>query len=154
MRSTGLGSDKYQLLLFIGLTQPWLKPAGSGFEPARFRFPDLSPWEADALLIQPPRLGVVGGGGGGGGKQATAASQRDATERLTTLHCTKRTSNGKLSSAISLAMRQVAAPVPGSSKSVHAEFNNSVQWNSDKHARENSYKTKTNNKITFKYIPN
>ena len=37
----------------IGLTRHGVKPAGSGFEPARFRFPDLPAWEADTLLIQP-----------------------------------------------------------------------------------------------------
>ena len=41
----------------IGLTQPGHKVenAMSRFEPVTFRFPDLPEWEADALLIQPPR---------------------------------------------------------------------------------------------------
>ena len=37
-----------------GLSQPGLKPTGSAFEPARFRFLDLPAREADAPLIRPP----------------------------------------------------------------------------------------------------
>ena len=37
------------------MSQPEFKARGSGFKLARFGFPDLPAWEADTLLIQPPR---------------------------------------------------------------------------------------------------
>ena len=43
----------------ISLIRPGIKPAGSGFEPAIFGFPDFSEWEAGALLIQPPGGGAL-----------------------------------------------------------------------------------------------
>ena len=46
-------STKFKL---IGLTQPGLKPAGSGLEPGIFGFPDLPEREVGALLIRPPQL--------------------------------------------------------------------------------------------------
>ena len=44
----------------IGLTRSEIEPAGSGLEPAIFRFPDLPAREAGALLIRPPRLVMPG----------------------------------------------------------------------------------------------
>ena len=54
MLSIRLGSDKYQLKKVIGWTQSGFKLVRSGFEPAKFRFPNLPEWEVGALLIWPP----------------------------------------------------------------------------------------------------
>ena len=40
----------------FGLTQPGFKRTGSGLEPTIFGFPDLTEWQAGALLIRPLQL--------------------------------------------------------------------------------------------------